>query len=212
MEGTTSPCEQLCVNTDGSFHCGCQDGYQLQEDLWSCLKTGDKTAILREVSVKLLVAGTLGIFTVNVQYLDASITPDHMTSHMRGSSQLLLARDVDALAYNPITDRIIFHDVMMTTIRSMPLQGSENNRTIKDLYPDVVQLEGLALDASAQHLYWTTYLGFVFVGKLDGSMSVQLIKEGLQKPRGIAVDTEERLGSQFKDIKMLSGWNRLCHY
>ena len=36
------------------------------------------------------------------------------------------------------------------------------------------------------------FQGFLYVGKLDGSVSTALIKEGLHKPRGIAVDSEQR--------------------
>ena len=30
-------CEQICINTDGSMECGCQDGYRLGSDGESCL-------------------------------------------------------------------------------------------------------------------------------------------------------------------------------
>lgn len=29
-------CTQLCINTDGGFSCGCQDGYRLDADGISC--------------------------------------------------------------------------------------------------------------------------------------------------------------------------------
>ena len=35
---------------------------------------------------------------------------------------------------------------------------SDSHTTVKDLYSDVLQLEGLALDVIAQNLYWTSYL------------------------------------------------------
>ncbi len=35
-ECTNNPCEQVCVNTDGSFFCLCNVGYALQEDGSSC--------------------------------------------------------------------------------------------------------------------------------------------------------------------------------
>ena len=68
--------------------------------------------------MRLIAAGPLGIFAVKVQYLNAVMT----TGHMTGSSQLLLARDVDALAFDPVKNRIIFHDIMKTTIRSVSLK------------------------------------------------------------------------------------------
>ena len=72
--------------------------------------------------MELIVAGTQGIYNVSVQYLDASMMTGHRSSHMTGSSQLLLPRDVDALAYDPIRTQIIFHDVMETTIKSLSLE------------------------------------------------------------------------------------------
>ena len=34
-QGTT-PCGQLCMNTDGSYECGCTSGYELQQDEQTC--------------------------------------------------------------------------------------------------------------------------------------------------------------------------------
>lgn len=42
-ELSTSPCEQGCVNTEGSFNCTCRPGYFLNEDKTSC--TGEKWMI-----------------------------------------------------------------------------------------------------------------------------------------------------------------------
>ena len=73
-------------------------------------------------SVKLMVAGTQGIFDVNIQYIDEAAME---TSHMTGTSQLLLPRDVDSLAYDPIRNQLIFHDVMETTIKALSLAGNQ---------------------------------------------------------------------------------------
>ena len=77
---------------------------------------------MEDKSVELIVAGTQGIYRVGVQYLDATMVTGHMSSHMTGSSQLLLPRDVDSLAYDPIRNQIIFHDVMETTIKSLSFE------------------------------------------------------------------------------------------
>ena len=31
-----STCDQLCTNTEGSFVCSCEEGYELQNDRKSC--------------------------------------------------------------------------------------------------------------------------------------------------------------------------------
>ena len=31
-----SPCDQLCTNTEGSFECGCREGYQLHDGGRNC--------------------------------------------------------------------------------------------------------------------------------------------------------------------------------
>ena len=32
----TSNCEQICMNTEGSYECGCHSGYQLDENGMNC--------------------------------------------------------------------------------------------------------------------------------------------------------------------------------
>ena len=32
----TTPCDQLCMNTVGSYECGCSSGYELQQDGQTC--------------------------------------------------------------------------------------------------------------------------------------------------------------------------------
>ena len=37
VDGTsTDRCDQICTNTDGSFVCECNTGYQLDDDLITC--------------------------------------------------------------------------------------------------------------------------------------------------------------------------------
>ena len=45
-------CQQLCINTDGSFHCDCQEGYHLQADQQSCLKTENHTGLYSSLADK----------------------------------------------------------------------------------------------------------------------------------------------------------------
>lgn len=47
MYGT---CSQLCTNTDGSFTCGCVEGYLLQPDNRSCKAKNGRWAYLRPYS------------------------------------------------------------------------------------------------------------------------------------------------------------------
>ena len=35
-EEGTDICTELCVNTAGSYHCSCPEGYQLEDDQISC--------------------------------------------------------------------------------------------------------------------------------------------------------------------------------
>ena len=32
-----SPCDQVCINNEGSFMCSCQSGYELDEDMQNCI-------------------------------------------------------------------------------------------------------------------------------------------------------------------------------
>ena len=38
-------CDQLCINTKGSYQCGCQEGYSLMDDERSCKGLCTKTLI-----------------------------------------------------------------------------------------------------------------------------------------------------------------------
>ncbi len=42
-------CDHQCVNTGGSFSCGCRPGYKLQADSHSCRLEGVCVCVLEEV-------------------------------------------------------------------------------------------------------------------------------------------------------------------
>ena len=36
INGTNDVCEQKCIELEGGFSCGCNDGYRLKSDIVSC--------------------------------------------------------------------------------------------------------------------------------------------------------------------------------
>ena len=36
-EGSQNVCNQICTNTNGSFYCECFSGYQLSDDMMTCV-------------------------------------------------------------------------------------------------------------------------------------------------------------------------------
>ena len=36
INGTNDVCEQICIELEGGFSCGCRDGYRLKSDNVSC--------------------------------------------------------------------------------------------------------------------------------------------------------------------------------
>ncbi|XP_052902166.1 low-density lipoprotein receptor-related protein 1 [Anopheles moucheti] len=172
------PCTQTCVNTHGSYHCSCLEGYVLRDND-TCRADGDQIIpprlifanryYLREVDLS-------GGMTILAHNLTNAITLD----------------------YDWLEKCYYWSDVTrtVTTVKRMcdRSDGEEDNRTIEVVHrTNLKNPEGLAVDWVGRNLYWCDKgLDTIEVSKLDGRFRRVLINEALQKPRAIALDPYRR--------------------
>ena len=55
-QNETNVCDQLCINTDGSFMCACEEGYELKEGTNQC--QGD-------CNVMIIINNTITVNVIN---------------------------------------------------------------------------------------------------------------------------------------------------
>uniref|UniRef100_A0A8C2HX74 Low-density lipoprotein receptor-related protein 1-like n=1 Tax=Cyprinus carpio TaxID=7962 RepID=A0A8C2HX74_CYPCA len=157
---TTYPCAQRCINTHGSFHCLCVDGFVPRpNDPTSCKSTSDEEPFL--------------IFA-NRYYL--------RKLDLDGSNYTLIKQGLNnavALDYHYAEQMIYWTDVTTqgSMIRRMNINGSNVN-------PD-----GLAVDWVGGNLYWCDKgRDTIEVSKLNGAYRSVLVNSGLREPRAVALD------------------------
>ena len=104
-------------------------------------------------------------------------------------SQTLFNRPEDqrpvALDFDPADDRVHWSDVKHGRLFS----AFSNATSLKTLFHCNVKTPyGLAIDHVGRNIYWTDAgTKRIEVGRLDGTRSRSLIKEGLDQPRSIAL-------------------------
>uniref|UniRef100_A0A8C1T6V9 Low density lipoprotein receptor-related protein 1Ab n=1 Tax=Cyprinus carpio TaxID=7962 RepID=A0A8C1T6V9_CYPCA len=157
---TTYPCAQRCINSHGSFHCLCVDGFVPRpDDPTSCKSTSDEEPFL--------------IFA-NRYYL--------RKLNLDGSNYTLIKQGLNnavALDYHYAEQMIYWTDVTTqgSMIRRMNINGSNVN-------PD-----GLAVDWVGGNLYWCDKgRDTIEVSKLNGAYRSVLVNSGLREPRAVALD------------------------
>ena len=90
-----------------------------------------------------------------------------------------------ALDFDPVEDRVYWSDVYYGRIFS----AFSNATSAKTLfYCNVQTPDGLVIDHVGRNIYWTdSGTDRIEVGRLDGTIRKVLIKDGLDKPRAIAL-------------------------
>uniref|UniRef100_A0A3P9HTY5 EGF-like domain-containing protein n=1 Tax=Oryzias latipes TaxID=8090 RepID=A0A3P9HTY5_ORYLA len=164
---TVYPCTQRCINTHGSFHCLCVEGFQLSpQNPTICKSISDEEPFL--------------IFA-NRYYL--------RKLNLDGSNYTLLKQGLNnavALDFDYHQQMIYWTDVNTqgSMIRRMHINGSNVlHRTLLS-NPD-----GLAVDWIGGNLYWCDKgRDTIEVSKLNGAYRTVLINNGLKEPRAVAVD------------------------
>lgn len=160
------PCNQICSNTFGSYHCSCTDGYELKEK-HICKATSDEP-------VKLIFS--------NRYYL--------RETDLHGHSALIAHNLSNAVAldFDWETKCYYWSDVT-STISKIKRMCPSDNKTVEIHQNHLKNPDGLAVDWIAKNLYWCDKgLDTIEVSKLDGKYRKVIIQKDLQEPRAIAVD------------------------
>ncbi|KPP78525.1 low-density lipoprotein receptor-related protein 1-like [Scleropages formosus] len=166
---TTYPCSQRCINTYGSFHCLCVEGFEPRpEDPNSCKSTSDEEPFL--------------IFA-NRYYL--------RKLNLDGTNYTLLKQGLNnavALDFDYREQMIYWTDV--TTQGSMIRRMHINGSNVQVLHrTSLSNPDGLAVDWVGGNLYWCDKgRDTIEVSKLSGAFRTVLVNTGLREPRAVAVD------------------------
>ncbi|KAG7278877.1 hypothetical protein CRUP_036391 [Coryphaenoides rupestris] len=169
-ECTTSyPCTQRCINTHGSFHCLCVDGFQLSpEDPTICKSTSDEKPFL--------------IFANRYYLRKINLDRSNYTLIKQGLNNAV------ALDFHYQEQMIYWTDVTTqgSMIRRMHINGSD----VQVLHrTSLSNPDGLAVDWVAGNLYWCDKgRDTIEVSKLNGAYRTVLVNTGLREPRAVAVD------------------------
>uniref|UniRef100_A0A673JVW3 Low-density lipoprotein receptor-related protein 1-like n=1 Tax=Sinocyclocheilus rhinocerous TaxID=307959 RepID=A0A673JVW3_9TELE len=166
---TTYPCAQRCINTHGSFHCLCVEGFVPRpDDPTSCKSTSDEEPFL--------------IFA-NRYYL--------RKLNLDGSNYTLIKQGLNnavALDYHYAEQMIYWTDV--TTQGSMIRRMNINGSNVQVLHrTSLSNPDGLAVDWVGGNLYWCDKgRDTIEVSRLNGAYRSVLVNSGLREPRAVALD------------------------
>uniref|UniRef100_A0A3B3RZD4 LDL receptor related protein 1 n=1 Tax=Paramormyrops kingsleyae TaxID=1676925 RepID=A0A3B3RZD4_9TELE len=163
------PCSQRCINTYGSFHCQCVEGFER--------RTSDPTAC------KSTSAEEPFLIFANRYYL--------RKLNLDGSNYTLLKQGLNnavALDFDYREQMIYWTDV--TTQGSMIRRMHINGSNVQVLHrTSLSNPDGLAVDWVGGNLYWCDKgRDTIEVSRLDGAFRTVLVSTGLREPRAVAVD------------------------
>ncbi|CAF0957368.1 unnamed protein product [Adineta ricciae] len=161
-------CHQHCLNTNGSFICGCDEGFILQSDGRTC-------KIINETGIRLLASysSSIGWYSPTLQtYGQVPLGPN---------MRYISAFDVDNR-----TNTYFWADIATNTIYR---RSSRATNYTKIITSGNSYIAGLAYDWIGNNLYWTDYmLEHIEVSSADGRHRRILFHENLTNPWAIAVD------------------------
>ncbi|KAF6033332.1 hypothetical protein EB796_008358 [Bugula neritina] len=160
-------CSQSCLNTQGSYYCGCAENYFFSESAGTC-------KVNRGInSVVYVAAGN-------------SITYFNMSDSSKKTLDWGNEAHINALDGNSRAEKLYFTDLKYKRIMTSDLDGTNE----KVLFSGGLGvMEDLAVDWVADLLYWTDS-GFdtITVGTTDGLHRSVLFSANVTKPRSIAID------------------------
>ncbi|POI35992.1 hypothetical protein CIB84_000256, partial [Bambusicola thoracicus] len=193
-------CSQMCTNTDGSFTCGCVEGYVLQPDNKSCKaknEPADRPLLLiansetievlhlngSKVSARTPVKGS-SILTLDYSYREDTIC---WIESRDLASQLKCTKITKA---GKLTDEWIINVVQYLHSDLQGLSGMCSTCSVKLLIlngeSDVQQI---AIDWITGNFYFLDHVSDrIFVCNQNGTVCITLIELDLSNPKAIAVD------------------------
>ncbi|XP_035811393.2 low-density lipoprotein receptor-related protein 2a isoform X1 [Amphiprion ocellaris] len=170
-------CSQHCFNERGSFRCHCQEGYTLEADQRTCKASDSRQAFLLVASRNQIVQD------------DITTQPNVVRSLVRDG------RNIVALDFDSVTDRVYWSDTSQDRIWSCHKNGSDRTVIFNS---GVTVTESLAVDWVGRNLYWTDYvLETIEVSKLDGTHRTVLVSENVTNPRGLVLDPRDSAHLMF---------------
>lgn len=163
-------CSQKCINTIGSFFCGCTNGYILRPDLRTCKALGG--------AVKLITANRMDIRQV-------SMSNNKYTSIIKGLHNAI------ALDFHYKRGLLFWSDVSTDAIKVSFMNGTGVKTIIKW---GLESPGGIAIDWIHDLMFWTdSGTRRIEVANFDGTLRAAVASTELDKPRAIAVHPGEAL-------------------
>ncbi|GBP08672.1 Low-density lipoprotein receptor-related protein 2 [Eumeta japonica] len=158
-------CSQLCINTKGSYFCGCVAGYRLTPDKHGCKADNHSSAFL-------IISNRHSILVADLNEQGLERVPINV-------------ENVVATDSNMHTGTIFWSDMKLKKISRLD-RGSEP-QVIISTGLDLV--EGLAYDWVGGNIYWLdSKLNSIEVAKEDGSVRTTLLSGNITQPRGMCLD------------------------
>uniref|UniRef100_H2YAY1 EGF-like domain-containing protein n=1 Tax=Ciona savignyi TaxID=51511 RepID=H2YAY1_CIOSA len=160
-------CSQACDNTEGSFYCKCDSGYQLDTDGRTCKVTSEPR-----------------IITVSNRYYLYQLNLDTNARKTALYSRNLLGNDFDWA-----TRKIYYADTYYGNLYKAFLNGTMREIVFSS---GTSITENIAVDWVARNLYWCDYdLGTIEVARIDGTHRAILHAMNVTNPRGLALDPRD---------------------
>ncbi|KAI4897159.1 hypothetical protein NFI96_015214, partial [Prochilodus magdalenae] len=164
-------CDQLCVQSNGSFTCECHDGYLKSSESGRCLATGD-------------AAGVVFSSSAGISWIHSASLDQKKISESTGAAGPVAAFIANSTLYwsNPEHARI--YRVSLT----------DGDQTPAVLFEGTSGVVGLDVDWVHRLLYWTSnHTRSIHVSFLNGSEQHRALITGLTRPAAVAVQPLLRL-------------------
>lgn len=163
-------CSQKCMNTPGSYRCGCTTGYVLRPDLRTCKALGG--------AVKLIMANRGDIRQI-------SLGNNKYTSLIKGLHNAI------AIDYHYKKSLLFWSDVTTDVIKMAYMNGSDGGSVVKW---GLESPGGIAVDWIHDLLFWTdSGTRRLEVATFDGQLRAVVVANDLDKPRAIVVHPGEAM-------------------
>ncbi|KAH0620749.1 hypothetical protein JD844_021479 [Phrynosoma platyrhinos] len=161
-------CSQGCTNSEGGFHCWCEQGYELRPDKRSCKALGPEPV--------LLFANRIDIRQVLPHRSEYTLLLNNLENAI-------------ALDFHHSKELVFWSDVTLDRIMRANLNGSNVEEVVST---GLESPGGLAVDWIHDKLYWTdSGTSRIEVANLDGTHRKVLLWQNLEKPRAIALHPME---------------------
>ena len=184
FQASSRYCDQICTNTNGSYVCNCQDGYELQEDKRSC--KAHNVPISEKAT--LVFANSVDIRHINLDGSNA--TPNPVPTHEtlaldflhRNRSLCWISHQQQA--NNDASDMKCAKIDNLSESWNMPQPDMYSFKTVNQIAVDWASNNWYFLDDTREIIQLCSFKRQKFLCKT-------ILSVHLSKPRGIALDPNE---------------------